>query len=360
MRSFLIGIFLGTAIGALIATNALDRFKQNSVKQLSKDSRTLIKLDLASSFNKATLSSSSLDLTLIEQLNKESNSSILIKFHRPETTIPIDNLFDAVSSGAVDTALSSSHLWSKKSPAFELFSSVPFGPDIISYLTWFRKHGGQVLYENLYSKHNIYSMICGIVGANGAGWFKYEINSLADFKKHKIAASGLVALVYSKLGATTINISPSNILSSLEQGKVNAVASANPTTNQFSKLSKHITYYYFPGWFQQLKIIDLMINLKKWNSLNKSQKEIIETACLANITHSITASEASQFETLKKIVTKGVDVRRLPDHIIVAIENAWLTVANSQSKSNEDFRNVLDSLGKFRKNYSIWQELGKI
>jgi TRAP-type mannitol/chloroaromatic compound transport system substrate-binding protein len=162
------------------------------------------------------------------------------------------------------------------------------------------------------------------------------------------------------LGATTISISPSNILSSLEQGKVNAVASANPITNQFLKLSKHIKYYYFPGWFQQSKIIDLMINLKKWNSLNKRQKEIIETACLANTTHSITASEASQFKTLKKIVIKGVDVRRLPDHIIVAIENAWLTVANSQSKSNEDFRNVLDSLDKFRKNHSIWQELGRI
>ena len=168
MHSFLIGIILGTAIGALITTNAPDKFKQNSVKQLNKNSRTLIKLDLASSFNKATLSSSSLDLTLIEQLNKESNSDILIKFHRPETTLPFDNLFDAVSSGVVDTALSSSHLWNKKSPAFELFRSVPFGPDIISYLTWFREHGGQVLYENLYSKHNMYSMICGIVGATGA------------------------------------------------------------------------------------------------------------------------------------------------------------------------------------------------
>ena len=96
-----------------------------------------------------------------------------------------------------------------------------------------------------------------------------------------------------------------------------------------------------------------MINLEKWDSLNKSQKEIIETACLAKITYSITASEVLQFETLKKIVIKGVDVRRFPDHIIVGIEKAWLTVANSQSKSNDNSGKVLNSLRKFRKNHSI-------
>jgi TRAP-type mannitol/chloroaromatic compound transport system substrate-binding protein len=103
-----------------------------------------------------------------------------------------------------------------------------------------------------------------------------------------------------------------------------------------------------------------MINLRKWDSLNKSQKELIETACLANTTHSISTSEVLQFETLKKIIIKGVDVRRFPDHIIVGIEKAWLKVANAQSKSNDDFRKVLKSLRKFRKNHSIWQELGKI
>ena len=170
------------------------------------------------------LSNASLNPAFIERLSRISNNDILIKFHNPETMIPIDNLFDAVSSGNLDTALSSSHLWSKESPTFELFSSVPFGPDIISYLTWFHEHGGQGFYEKLYSKHNIHSMICGVIGVIGAGWFKHEINTLDDFKKSKIAASGLVSLVYSELGATTINISPSKILSSLHQGKVNAVA----------------------------------------------------------------------------------------------------------------------------------------
>ena len=93
---------------------------------------------------------------------------------------------------------------------------------------------------------------------------------------------------------------------------------------------------------------------------NKSQKEIIETACLANTTHSITSSEALQFEKLKKIVIKGVDVRRFPDHIIEGIKKACVRVANSQSKSNYDFRKVLESLRKFKKNHSKWQEPGKI
>ena len=120
MRSSLIVIIVGTAIGALIATNAADKFKKHTEKQLhnkNNDSRTLIKLDLASAFSETILSNSSLNPKLIEQLKRVSNSGILIKFQRPETSIPLGNLFDAVSSGVIDTALSSSHLWTKKSPA---------------------------------------------------------------------------------------------------------------------------------------------------------------------------------------------------------------------------------------------------
>jgi TRAP-type mannitol/chloroaromatic compound transport system substrate-binding protein len=363
MRIFFSGIIIGVAIGAMIAANAPREYKQPSrggLNNAENQASTIINLDLASTFNSSAPFNSNLGPILIERIKKISNGNILMKFHEPETLIPTVKLFDAVSSGAVDIALSSSQLWSHKSPAFELFSSVPFGPDIISYLTWFKEHGGQDFYEKLYSTYNIHSMICGIIGTAGAGWFNHSINTVDDFKKHKIAASGLVSLVYNELGAATSKISPYNIISSLQQEKINAVAYVNPTTEHYLGLSKHVKYYYFPGWFQQSRLIDLMINLKKWNSLNKSQKEIIETACVANTTYSITASEAQQFEILKKIVIQGIDVRRFSNDITIAIKKAWLSVESSQSRSNEDFRKIILSLRKFRKEHSIWQEIGKI
>ena len=363
MRIFFSGIVIGAVIGALIAASAPQKYKQRSVNKFNNTENqvhTQINLNLASTFSSTAPLSGSLGPALIERINKISNGSILINFHEPEALVPTDDLFDAVSSGTVHTALSSSQLWSHKSPAFELFSSVPFGPDIISYLTWFREYGGQDFYQKLYSKYNIHSIICGIVGPAGAGWFEHEINTLDDFKKNNIAASGLVAMVYNALGATTIKLSPSNIISSLQQKKINSVAYANLSANQFFRLSKHVKYYYFPGWFQQSRIIDLMINKKKWNSLNKNQKEIIETACLANTTHSIAASETQQFKLLKRVINQGVDVRRFPNDITIAIKKAWLSVANSRSKSSEDFRKVLTSLRKFTKEHSIWQEIGKI
>ena len=363
MRIFFIGIIVGVVIGALIATNAPRKYEQHPGKEFNNtenQASTIINLNLANTYSSAAPFSGSIGPGLIERINKISNGNILIKLYEPETLVPTDNLFDAVSSGAVHIALSSSQRWSHKSPAFELFSSIPFGPDVISYLTWLREHGGQGFYKKLYSRYNIYSMICGIVGPAGAGWFNHEINTVDDFKKNNIAASGLVSMVYNALGATTININPSDIIFSLQQKKINGVAYLNPTADQFDRLPKYVKYYYFPGWFQQSRIIDLMINLNKWNNLNKNQKAIIETACLANTTHHMAASEAPQLDILKKIINQGVDVRRFPKDITIAIKKAWLSVANSQSKSNEDFRKVLTSLRKFRKEHSIWQEIGKI
>ena len=363
MRGFISGIVIGLAIGAIIAAKAPQEYKQspeNQLKSANIHAGNVVNLNLASAFHSSMPITGSLGPTLVKRLKKISNGSIVIKFYEPEALIPIHNLFDAVASGAVDTALSSSRFWNHKSPAFGLFSSIPFGPDMVSYLTWFRQHGGQKLYENLYSHHNIHSMVCGITGAAGAGWFNREITTLNDLRKSKISASGLTSKVYKAIGATTVKIKPSDFLSWLKLEKVNAVAFSTPAIDQYLGLSKYAKYYYFPGWFQQASFIDLMFNLTKWKNLTTNQRKMVESACMANITHSMAANEAVQFDTLKKIVISGVEVRRFPPDIIKALKNSWLSVANSQSTSNTEFRQILKSLREFRRDYSIWQDLGKI
>jgi TRAP-type mannitol/chloroaromatic compound transport system substrate-binding protein len=363
MRGFISGIVIGLAIGVIIAAKTAPEYKkgpENKLRNANIQLGNIANLSLASAFSSTMPITGDLGPILVKRLKKISNGSIIINFYEPEALIPTHNLFDAVSSGAVDTALSSSRFWSHKSPAFELFSSVPFGPDMVPYLTWFRQHGGQKLYENLYSRHNIHSMVCGITGAAGAGWFNHEITTLNDLRKSKIAASGLISKVYTAVGATTVKIKPSNFLSWLKLEKVNAVAFSTPATDLYLGLSKYAKYYYFPGWFQQASFIDLMFNLTKWKNLSTNQRKMIESACMANITHSMAANEAVQFDTLKKIVISGVEVRRFPPDIIRTLKSSWLSVANSQSTSNTEFKQILESLREFRRDYSIWQDLEKI
>jgi TRAP-type mannitol/chloroaromatic compound transport system substrate-binding protein len=365
MRGFIGGLVIGLVIGVVLAVTAPGTGTQYANQTAGQRAANQTKAspvawNLASAFPSEMPFSGSLGPTLIDRLNKISNGTIAINFHEPGSLVPTLDLFDAVSSGTVDTALSSSQFWGEKSSAFELFGSVPFGPDIASYLAWFRQHDGQKLYEELYRRYNIHSMVCGVTGAAGAGWFDHEINEVADLKELKIAASGLASRVYKHIGATTVQIAPADLQNALKQKKVDAVAFSTPAADQFLGLMEFSKHYYFPGWFQQAGFIDLMINLKKWNSLGKNQKTMIETACMANMEYSLAAGEAGQFDALKNIVIRGVDVKKFPPKITKALKRAWISIARSRAASNKDFRRVLKSLRKFREDYSIWQELGKI
>ena len=142
MRTLFCGALIGLAIGVTITLDAPQQHSGQKAINPGKQKISAINWDLASAFNSSEPFTGNLGPSLIKRLKRIRNGSILIKFYEPDALIPTNDLFDAVSSGILDTALSSSQLWSHKSPTFELFSSAPFGPDIVSYMTWFREHGG--------------------------------------------------------------------------------------------------------------------------------------------------------------------------------------------------------------------------
>jgi TRAP-type mannitol/chloroaromatic compound transport system substrate-binding protein len=366
MRGFVGGIIIGLVAGVVIAVKAPPTRTMDQpspiikIQSLNTQKSMPIAWDLASVFPSDLMLNGGLGPKMISRLKRISNNNIVLKFYEPGTLVPVFDIFNAISSGTVDAALSSSQYWGKKSPAFELFSSVPFGPNIPSYLAWFREHGGQQFYEELYKKYNIHSMICGVAGVAGAGWFNNSIENLADLTKLKIAATGLTSRVYKQLGATTFRITPSDLQNAVKQKKIDAVSFSTPVADKYLNIIDFNSHYYFPGWFQQASFIDLMINLKKWTALSKNQQEIIETVCMANIEYSLSASEGQQFDALKHFVNKGIDVKKFPPKIIEALNLAWIAVSNSLADSDKNFGKVWKSMQKFRENYSIWQELGKI
>ncbi|MBT3914956.1 MAG: TRAP transporter substrate-binding protein [Rhodospirillaceae bacterium] len=369
MRGFIGGLVMGLVIGVVLAVTApgsktsdpsLNTGQSSSRLTNSNNTEKPVKWKLASAFPSEMPLSGSLGLTLIDRLKKISSGKIDVEFHEPGALVPTLDLFEAVASGTVDAGLASSQFWGDKSAAFELFGAVPFGPDIASHLAWFRHHGGQTLYEEIYHRNNIHSLICGVTGAAGAGWFDHPIKELKDLKGLKIAATGLAARVYRFIGATTVSLAPADILTALKEKKVDGVAYSTPAADEFLKLTDYAKYYYFPGWFQQAGFIDFMINLTKWQELSSSQQKIIETACMANMEYSLAAGEAGQFDALKNIVIRGVDVKKFPPKITLALKRAWLEVAKTRASANKDFRRVINSLKNFREDYSIWQELGKI
>ena len=120
MRGFIGGIMVGIVIGVIIAAKVPQNHLQNQ-KNYNKNyadapevSEAPVRLNFASDYPLAILLNKKLGLDVVKRLEKVSNRNIVLKFQKSAATDPKIPLFDAVSSGALDAALSSSQLWTDK------------------------------------------------------------------------------------------------------------------------------------------------------------------------------------------------------------------------------------------------------
>ena len=292
------------------------------------------------------------------ELDKISAGGIQVNFFEPGVLAPAFETFDAVSYGAVEAGWSTPGYWAGKEPALQLFSAVPFGPSAPEYLAWYDFGGGKALFEEIYHRHNIHGIICGMTPPEASGWFKNEIKTTADLQGLKIRFFGLGAKVMEEIGASPQLIAGGEIFQALELGTIDASEYSMPAVDYkmgFYEIAKH---YYFPGWHQQSTFFELMINLDAWNGLNDTQKFQIETTCSANVRHGISEGEALQADAMAKLIAEGVQVHTWPPEVLAELRAAWKKVAADLVANDEDFARVWASLQAFRAQYKEWADRG--
>ncbi|MCB2101008.1 MAG: TRAP transporter substrate-binding protein [Rhodobacterales bacterium] len=336
----------GLAGGAMLA----------AVGQASAADR--ITLNVASAYpgNLPQLGTLGRDMT--KRINAVTGGSIRAKFFEPKALVPPAEMFDAISSGALDAAWSTPGYWYGKEKALALFASVPFGPQAGEYLAWMYFGGGQDMMQKIYAKYNIHSLICGVIAPEASGWFRKEINSVEDLKGLKMRFFGLGAKVMEKMGVSTQLLHASDIYPALERGAIDATEFSMPAIDLklgFYQVAKH---YYFPGWHQQSTLFDLMISKKKWDAMDETQHAQIEAVCGDNIRHGLAEGEAIQVAALKELQSKGVHIHRWPQEILDKLEAAWNEVVAEHNAEDATFKEAWDSYSSFRENYKIWKDLG--
>ena len=299
--------------------------------------------------------------TLAKKLDRDiwrvSDGLLELKFHEPGALVPPLEMFDAVRAGVIDAAFSSPGFWGNKLPALQLFAAIPFGPPAEEFLAWIYFGGGQKLFNEIYHANGIHSIFCGLIAPEAAGWFRKRIRTVEDLKGLKMRFFGLGAKVVQKLGVLTTQLTSGDIYMAFESGKIDAAEFSIPSTDLKLGLHRMIKNYYFPGWHQPSTLFELMINLKKWETLPASAKAQIEAVCGDNIRYSIAEGGGTQFKALKKLQSKGVTIRRWPGEILNAFKSAWIQVAREEAKADPDFKRAWLSLSAFREDYAIWHEL---
>lgn len=340
---------------AIMAVFTLSGLTGTAVAQDKK-----VRLQMASSYGAALPLLGESGVAYVKNVAELSNGSIDIKFNEPNALVPVLQTFDAVSRGSVDMGWTASSFWSGKDTAYNFFSSIPFGPNAPEYLAWLKHGGGKELMAEMYEPHNIHAITCAFVSAEGSGWFRNKIESLDDLQGMKMRFLGLGAKVMEKLGVATQLVAPGEIYQALQLGVLDAAEFSTPQMDEKFGFYQVANYYYMPGWHQQATAIDLLINKRKWDALSKTQQTIIDQACGNSIMQTIALGEAKQFEAMKSLQDKGVEIVRWGPEFLEAFKDKWEEVAQEEAQNNPNFKKVYDSYTSFRANYSLWGDYQRL
>jgi len=293
-------------------------------------------------------------------VSRTSAGTLELTFREPNTLVPAADTVKAVSEGRVPAAWAGAGWFAASDSAFNLFSTVPFGPAMGEYMAWLFNGGGLELAREMFHAKGVHNIPCGMIPPEASGWFRREIKTTGDLKGLHMRFFGLGARVMQKHGVITEQLAPGEILAAMESGKLDAAEFSLPAMDKPLGLFKLAKYYYFPGWHQQATLFDLYVNKAVWDGLSQQHQAIIEVACGDMMRRMMATGEAIQWEAMKQLQAEGVHLKRWPPEILVSFEDAWLAVVKEESEANPNFALIYKSYAEFRANYAIWRHFSAL
>jgi TRAP-type mannitol/chloroaromatic compound transport system substrate-binding protein len=298
--------------------------------------------------------------TVAERVSLLSGGEVEIEFNEPGAIVGGNEIWDAVSTGAVDAGWYSPGFADTIIPAAAIFTAVPFGPDVREYTAWWYHGGGRELWAEITEPYNIHTELCTILVPEASGWFREPIESPDQLQGMKMRIFGLGAQVMQKLGAEAQSMPPADTMTALRLGTIDAAEFSFPMIDLQVGMNEHADHYYFPGWHQQTSLITLIVNQDRWDALSDQHRAIIEDVCAAQVARTTARGEAGQLEPLAELEAAGVTIHRWNDEMMQAFRDAWDEVAAERSEADADFARAWQSLLDFRETYATWAELGYV
>jgi len=284
-----------------------------------------------------------------------SGGTLEIKVYPKNILVPALQVFDTTSLGQIDAFHSGVYYWKGKNSAFSIFGGMPLGLTSEEMITWLKFGGGMELWRELYAKFNLYPLVGGSTGPQMGGWFKKEINSLADLKGLKMRIPGLGGEVMKKLGVNPVLLPAGEIFTSLERGTIDATEWVGPALDRMMGFDKAADYYY-TGWHEPGSILEITFNKNRWEQLSPVHQAIITT-----VAEEMTGTMVQEFryKNAKALaeMPKNVKIRTFPKEIIESAKVALSEVLEIESKKNIDFKEVLNSYKNFSKLNQPWDEI---
>jgi len=267
---------------------------------------------------------------------------------------PGGQALDVVQNGTVECCHTCSYYYVGKDRTFAFGTAVPFGMNARQMNAWIYYGGGQKLLDEFYSAYNIVSFAGGNTGVQMGGWFRKEINTVADVKGIKMRIAGLGGAVFSALGMVTQQIPGSDIYPALEKGTIDAAEWVGPYDDEklgFFKVAKN---YYFPGWWEPGPVIHFFVNKDAWAKLPAEYKEAFQAAAYeANVTMMAEYDDKNP-PALRRLVQAGVKLKSYSPEIVDACFKASQQLYSDESAKNPAFKKIYEPFLAYQKTQNQW------
>ena len=289
-----------------------------------------------------------------DRVSKLTDGKFKISTHAAGELNPPLQAFDAVSSNAVEMCQTVGFYAVGKDPAFQFDAAIPFGMNARQQNAWYYHGGGEKLLRELHAQYNTINFHGGNTGAQMGGWFKKDINSVADFKNLRFRIAGLSGDLVAKMGAIPQSIPGGETYGALEKGIIDAVEWIGPYDDEklgFHKVAKN---YYYPSFWEPGVQVSFIANLKEYEKLPQVYKEAIASAAKETMVDMTAEYDAKNATALLRLAGQGVQFKRFPDDVLTSAKAAAAALFAEKSAQSENFKKIYASYEDFRKKQVTW------
>ena len=298
--------------------------------------------------------------TLAKRVAAASDGKLTVRVFAAGELVPAFQAFDAVSSGNADMSHSASYYWQGKSPAFNFFTSVPFGLTADEHYSWIWYGGGIELWREVCKPFGVTPFLRASTGVQMGGWYRKEINSLDDYKGLKFRMPGLGGEVLRRLGATVVNLPGGEIFPALQAGTIDGTEWVGPWHDMAFGFYKVAQNYYWPGWHEPCTTGEVLINTKVWESLPQDQQAMLEAIIQAEAAREFAEYAIQNSRALKTLIDQhGVKLQRFPDELLTQIGTVAGEVVKEVGTQDPMTTKVYESFMDFRSIALGWTKIGE-
>ncbi|MEW6998164.1 TRAP transporter substrate-binding protein [Colwelliaceae bacterium BS250] len=283
-----------------------------------------------------------------KHINAMSGGRLTVQVYGAGQLVPGFEVFDTVQSGTAEMGHGAAYYWQGKMPAAPFFTAVPFGMNVDETNAWLYYGGGIELWQKLYKPFGLLPYPGGNSGAQWAGWFNKEINSIDDIQGLKMRIGGIGGEVFRQAGGLPVQMPGGEIFSSLQSGVIDATEWVGPYNDLAFGFYKTSKYYYSTVWQEPSATLEFLVNEQAFNALPSDLQAMVEVAIRAANDDMLSEYTARNSRALKTLQEKhGVQVKTFPAEVIAKLKATTEQVINAMVANDASSAEIWSSYKTF-------------